>query len=87
MSKPMLVTAFVLAFNATWGDFVGPGLFLNQSNITLAVSVASGYTHSRGFPLYNLVAGGALLYVIPVVVLFLFVQRSCVRGFANSGLK
>jgi len=87
LSRPMLVTAFVLAFNAVWGDFVAPNLFLNQSNTTLAVGVAQGYQNSQGYPVYNLLAGGALLYVIPVVVLFLAVQRSYVRGFVNSGIK
>jgi multiple sugar transport system permease protein len=87
LSRPLLVTAFVLAFNAVWGDFVAPNLFLDQSNTTLAVGVAQGYQNSQGYPVYNLLAGGALLYVIPVVVLFLAVQRSYVRGFVNSGLK
>jgi ABC-type glycerol-3-phosphate transport system permease component len=87
LSRPLLVTAFVLAFNSVWGDFVAPDLFLNSNNTTLAVGVSSGYTNQAGFPLYNLIAGGAFLYVIPVVLLFLFAQRSYVRGFANSGLK
>jgi multiple sugar transport system permease protein len=87
LSRPMLVTAFVLAFNAVWGDFITPDLFLNQSNTTLAVGVSSGYVTSTGYPVYNLLAGGAFLYVIPVVLLFLLAQRSYVRGFANSGLK
>jgi multiple sugar transport system permease protein len=46
LSSPLLVTAFVLAFNSVWGDFIGPDLFLNQSNTTLAVGVASGYQNS-----------------------------------------
>ncbi len=87
LSRPLLVTAFVLAFNAVWGDFVAPDLFLNSNNTTLAVGVSSGYTNQAGYTLYNLLAGGALLYVIPVVLLFLCAQRSYVRGFANSGLK
>jgi multiple sugar transport system permease protein len=87
LSRPLLVTAFVLAFNAVWGDFIAPDLFLNSGNTTLAVGVASGYDNQAGYPLYNLLASGAMLYVIPVVLLFLFAQRSYVRGFANSGLK
>jgi len=87
LSRPLLVTAFVLAFNAVWGDFIAPNLFLNQSNTTLAVGVSSEYVNNAGYPLYNLIAGGALLYVVPVIILFLFAQRSYVRGFISSGLK
>ena len=77
----------MLAFNSVWGDFIAPDLFLNQSNTTLAVGVASGYVNNQGYPLYNLLASGALLYVVPVILLFLFAQRSYVRGFATTGLK
>lgn len=87
LSRPLLVTAFVLAFNTVWGDFIAPNLLLDQDNTTLAVGVGNGYVINQGFPLPNLIAGGALLYVVPVVILFLAAQRSYVRGFANSGLK
>ena len=42
LSRPLLVTAFVLAFNMVWGDFIGPDLFLNQTNTTLAVGWRPG---------------------------------------------
>lgn len=87
LSRPLLVTAFVLAFNAVWGDFVAPNLLLDQSNTTLAVGVSSGYVNTAGYPVSNLLAAGALLYVVPVVVLFLFAQRSYVRGLVNTGIK
>ncbi|MFC8515448.1 carbohydrate ABC transporter permease [Streptomyces sp. NPDC057257] len=87
LSRPLLVTAFVLAFNVVWGDFIAPNLLLDQSNTTLAVGVGTGYVMGQGFPLPNLIAGGAVLYLIPVILLFLAAQRSYVRGFANSGLK
>lgn len=87
LSRPLMVTAFVLAFNAVWGDFIAPNLLLDQSNTTLAVGVGQGYVNDKGFPLPNLLAGGAVLYLIPVILLFLAAQRSYVRGFVNSGLK
>jgi ABC-type glycerol-3-phosphate transport system permease component len=87
LSRPLMVTAFVLAFNAVWGDFIAPNLLLDQSNTTLAVGVGQGYVNDKGFPVPNLLAGGAVLYLIPVILLFLAAQRSYVRGFVNSGLK
>ncbi|MEU0074060.1 carbohydrate ABC transporter permease [Streptomyces sp. NPDC006332] len=87
LSRPLMVTAFVLAFNAVWGDFIAPNLLLDQSNTTLAVGVGQGYVNNKGFPLPNLLAGGAVLYLVPVILLFLAAQRSYVRGFVNSGLK
>ena len=87
LSRPLVVTAFVLAFNATWGDYIAPNLFLNQDNTTLAVGVSTGYVSEHGFQIPNILAMGAFLYLIPVIGLFLFAQRSYVRGFVSSGIK
>ncbi|MDQ0680664.1 multiple sugar transport system permease protein [Arthrobacter pascens] len=87
LSKPVIITAFVLSFNGVWGDFIAPQLLLNQDNTTLAVAITTGYVNSAGFPVNNLLAAGAVLYVVPVLIMFFFVQRSYVRGFATSGMK
>ncbi|UZX01375.1 carbohydrate ABC transporter permease [Arthrobacter sp. CDRTa11] len=87
LSKPVIITAFVLSFNGVWGDFIAPQLLLNQDNTTLAVAITTGYVNSQGFPVNNLLAAGAVLYVLPVLIMFFFVQRSYVRGFATSGMK
>lgn len=87
LSKPILVTAFVLSFNGVWGDFIAPSLLLDNDKMTLAQAVATQYVNTAGFPINNLIAAVAVLYVLPVVVLFLVTQRAYVSGFAGSGLK
>lgn len=87
ISKPIVVTAFVMSFLGVWGDFIGPNLLLNQSNTTLAVAISAGYVNERGFPLNNLIAAGSLLYVIPVVLVFFFVQRRYTQSFSAAGIK
>jgi multiple sugar transport system permease protein len=87
LSKPVIITAFVLSFNGVWGDFIAPQLLLNHDNTTLAVAITGGYVNSQGFPVNNLLAAGAVLYVLPVLIMFFFVQRSYVNGFATSGMK
>ncbi len=87
LSKPVLVTAFVMSFLAVWGDFIAPNLLLDREHTTLAVAISSGYVNAQGFPLNNLIAAGSVLYVVPVVVIFLFVQRHYVQGFTASGIK
>lgn len=87
ISKPIVLTAFVMSFLAVWGDFIAPNLLLNQSNTTLAVALTSGYVNERGFPLNNLIAAGSILYVIPVVLVFFFVQRRYTENFSAAGIK
>ncbi|MGZ0148756.1 carbohydrate ABC transporter permease [Kribbella sp. WER1] len=86
-SWPVIAASVILSFTHAWGDFVGPAMFLSQDSTTLAVAMASGYVNSQGLPLNNLVAAGAVLYVLPVLLLFLFMQRRFVSGFNTSGLK
>lgn len=87
VSKPIIVTVFVLSFTGVWGDFITPNLMLNYDNTTLAVALASGYVNDQGFPLNNLIAAASILYVVPMIVVFLFAQRSYVAGFSTAGIK
>ena len=87
LSKPVIATAAILSFNAVWGDFLGPSLFLSQDNTTLAVAMTAGYTDLHGLPLLNVLAAGILIYLLPVVILFLFAQRYFLQGIVTSGLK
>ncbi len=87
LSTPVLVTAFLLSFTSVWGDYITPSLFLNQDNTTLAVAISAGYADAHGNALANVQAAGALLYIVPEVVIFFFAQRYFVRGIVTSGLK
>lgn len=86
-SWPVIATSLILSFSWTWGDWIAPALLLDTDRTTLAVKLATGYFNERGAPLNNLVAAGAVMYVVPVLVLFLIVQRGFVSGIATSGLK
>jgi multiple sugar transport system permease protein len=85
--KPVLAAVFVLGFVASWGDFFVPMLLLSQESTTLAVATASGYVDPMQRPIYPLIAAGAFMFALPVIVVFLLLQRYFVQGFATSGLK
>jgi|TARA_Y100000758_G_scaffold177883_1_gene126498 multiple sugar transport system permease protein len=86
LSKPALATVALFQFIATWNDFGGPLLYLNDpSRFPLAygleqfVSSYSDQTH--------LLMAAAVLFTLPVIVLFLFTQRTFLRGISTAGLK
>lgn len=87
LAKAVSVTGFILSFTAAWGDFIAPSLFLSQDQTTLAVGLSNGYQTSAGTPLYNALAAGAILYVLPILLLFVVAQRAFIGGFVTSGLK
>jgi len=87
LAKAVLVTGFILSFTAAWGDFIAPSLFLSQDQTTLAVGLSNGYQTSAGTPLNNALAAGAVLYILPILLLFVIAQRAFIGGFITSGLK
>lgn len=87
LSLPVIATALVLSFTATWGDFFTQQLFLNQDNATLAVAIASGYLDPHGDPETTLQAAGSIFYILPILIVFFFAQKAFVRGIVTSGIK
>ncbi|MFD7159603.1 carbohydrate ABC transporter permease [Kribbella sp. NPDC059898] len=86
LSKPALVTLAVLSFLGAWNDFVWPVFVLfSPEKMTLAPGLATlqgAYTTD-----YPVVMAGATLAAIPVLILYVVVQRYVIEGVANSGLK
>lgn len=87
LSRPVLLTSFVLSFTWTWGDYIAPALFLDPDQTTLSVAIAAFYLDPHGNPDATVQAAAAALYVVPVLVIFLFAQRYFIRGVVSSGLK
>lgn len=87
LARPALLTSFLLSFTWAWGDYLAPALLLNADNTTLAVAVAVGYLNPRGLPLVGLQAAGAVMYLLPVVVLFLAMQRYFIGSAVGSSVK
>lgn len=86
-SWPVIATSLILSFSWSWGDYVAPALLLDDDRTTLAVKIATGYVNEHGTGLFTLVAAGAVMYIVPVLLLFLILQRGFVAGVATSGLK
>ncbi|MEU1474151.1 carbohydrate ABC transporter permease [Streptomyces sp. NPDC001668] len=86
-SWPVLSASFVIAFTWTWGDYIAPQLLLSTDRTTLAVAVMSTYVTSAGTPVTNLQAAASVMYVVPILLIFLVAQRGFVAGTSTTGLK
>lgn len=87
LCKPVLAAAAVLTFVWSWGDFIMPMLLLSSDKTTLAVALTTGYVDQMMHPIQPLIAAGSLMFALPVIVVFLFLQKFFVEGFATSGVK
>ncbi|MFB9318352.1 carbohydrate ABC transporter permease [Cryptosporangium minutisporangium] len=87
LSRPVVVTAFLLSFTWTWGDYIAPALLLDVDHTTLSVAITAWYRDPRGNAIPTVQAAAAALYVIPMMVVFLFAQRYFIRSALSSGIK
>ncbi len=86
-SYPALATSFILAFLSVWGDWLMPLLYLTDRNTTLAVKLITAYVNPQGFPIVTPTLAASVLYILPPVVMFFFVQKYIMQGVVTSGLK
>jgi raffinose/stachyose/melibiose transport system permease protein len=85
MLKPITVTALVLNTVSVWNDFFTPLLYLSGSDQqTMPVAVA-GFV-GQFVSDWNLIFAALLISIVPVLAVYLALQRSIINGFAG-GLK
>lgn len=84
--KPILVTLAILTFLATWNDFMWPLIVLTDQKLhTLPVALAG---LSREHVQDNeLMMAGAVVTVVPVLALFLALQRYYIAGILAGSVK
>ena len=86
LTKPALATLAVFAFMGSWNAFLWPLFVLNDLNLmTLPVGLAT--LHGRWLTEWNLVMAGAVITILPMLIVYLFAQQYLVKGFVMSGIK
>ena len=83
--KPVLVTLALFVFLGSWNDFMWPLIVLADQNPTLPVALAA---LSREHVQDNeLMMAGSVVTVLPVLVLFLVLQRHYLDGLLAGSVK
>jgi multiple sugar transport system permease protein len=89
MMVPGLVTIFLFQFVAVWNNFLLPFIMLSDENkFPLTVGLYTLLNRGSSAPsLYSLVVTGSLLSVIPLIILFLVLQRYWRTDIASGAVK
>ena len=86
LSKPAVATLAITAFIFEWNDFMGPRIYLSSmSKQTLQLVLRLFNTQYSSN--YAQMMAAATVALVPVFILFVFLQRYFVEGVATSGLK
>ena len=86
LAKPSLATLAIFTFMGTWNDFMRPLIYLSDMDkMTLPVGLALLANHQDiRIPL---IMAGAMLSLLPILILYVFGQKYFVRGIALTGMK
>jgi multiple sugar transport system permease protein len=86
LAKPALATLAIFTFMWTWNDLIDPIIYLRDIQsftLTAGLSLFQGQYVGK----WPLLMAGALMSVIPMIILFIIAQRHFVRGIAMTGIK
>lgn len=86
LSMPAISTLTIFTFVNTWNDFLGPLIYLTKTDVkTIQIGIRmfiTQYTQE-----YGLIMAASVVSLIPVLIVFLALQRFFVEGIASTGLK
>jgi len=86
LATPAIATLVIFTFVSTWNDYMGPLIYLTQDlNKTIQVGLRrfiQQYTSD-----YHLIMAASLCSLVPVTIVFLFLQRYFIEGISTTGLK
>ena len=87
LCRPALATLGILTFLASWNNFLWPLVVATSADkYTLPVALAL-YSVGQNRIDLGLMLAGAAVVVLPVLVVFILLQRHFLRGIATTGLK
>jgi multiple sugar transport system permease protein len=85
ISRPILITATLLAFVFGWNNFLWPLIVTNSPSLNvLTVSIAN--FNSNFSVQWNLILAGALVALIPMIILFTIFQKHIVNSISLTGI-
>lgn len=88
LALPAVATITIMSFLTSWNNFIWPLIVAqSMSSYTLPVGLAATSQAAAHVTDYGLMLAGAIVVMLPVLVLFLFLQRYFVQGISGTGMR
>lgn len=87
LSGPVIATSAIFHFQWVWGDWFTPNIFLTQDRTTLSVLLSTAYRDPHGNAMETVTMAAIVVYLLPMLLIFLFAQKYIVQGIVTSGIK
>jgi ABC-type glycerol-3-phosphate transport system permease component len=86
LCKPPMTIIIVYTFWWTWNEFLHPLIYLNTFE-SFPVQVGLAFFKGRYGVEWNLFMAATLVSILPILILYFFVQKQLIGGIASVGLK
>uniref|UniRef100_UPI0040570F32 sugar ABC transporter permease n=1 Tax=Acetatifactor sp. TaxID=1872090 RepID=UPI0040570F32 len=86
LAKPMIIYTMLTSFLGPWSDYIFPSMLFGdkQSSYTVAVGLNWLTDFRRIDHYYTQFAAGSIMVAVPIVVLFIFLQKYYVEGLSGA---
>lgn len=82
MVKPAMMVIVIMAMQGSWNDYLGPLLYLHDKSLW-TLSIAIKQFSSQYAVTWNLFMAGDLLYILPILIVFLLLQKYFMSGLGS----
>ena len=86
MARPSIITVILFQFLSFWNEFI-IAFTLMDENSTLAVGLKNLMAVERTATNYGIMYAGLVIVMIPVLILYVCVQKQLTKGMTLGGLK
>ena len=86
LSMPAVISQFVIMFVGVYNDYLGPLLYI-YSPEKYTLQIALKFFQGTYYANYSVVMAGAVVSLLPTIILYLFGQKYFVEGIATTGMK
>jgi multiple sugar transport system permease protein len=88
LSKPALAALAIFTFKDAWNDLLHPLIYMPaMPNTTLTVGLAFFNQQLTMGGKFTILMAGALISILPLVIVFLVAQKQFIEGIALTGVK
>ena len=87
MSIPVMATIAILTFMGAWNDFFGPLLYLKSPSMWTVQLGLQMFSSTIPSQYIQVLWAGEVVITLPILIVFLFLQKYFIRAFTNVSFK
>jgi multiple sugar transport system permease protein len=86
MSKSSIVTVVILKMIGSWNSFMWPLMVTNETSLRPLPVGLQAFTTEAG-TYFALLMAAATIVILPMIIVYLFLQKYIIKGISNTGIK